>query len=103
MYHGKNCVITGGSSGLGKAVAEHLLCHGANVTIVARKKDQLSQAEGDLQKYLSHDEQKLLTKSVDVTDYNNVQSAMKEIFDEMGSIQYLFCCAGKIFVIPIEY
>lgn len=33
---GKHCYITGGSSGLGKALAERLVKQGAHVTIVGR-------------------------------------------------------------------
>lgn len=37
--HGKNAIITGSSRGIGKAVAEALAAHGANVVISSRKAD----------------------------------------------------------------
>lgn len=41
MLGGKNVLITGASSGIGKAMAEHLSSQGANVVLVARRKEQL--------------------------------------------------------------
>ena len=44
---GKHCYITGGSSGLGKALAERLVEQGAHVTIVGR---DTKKAEGVVEK-----------------------------------------------------
>lgn len=44
---GKHCYITGGSSGLGKALAERLVKQGAHVTIVGR---DTKKAEGVVKK-----------------------------------------------------
>jgi hypothetical protein len=44
----KHCYITGGSAGLGKALAVILVKRGAHVTIVARDPTRLGQAEEEL-------------------------------------------------------
>jgi hypothetical protein len=41
----KHCYITGGSSGLGRALAEELVRKGADVTIVARDPRKLAETE----------------------------------------------------------
>jgi NAD(P)-dependent dehydrogenase (short-subunit alcohol dehydrogenase family) len=38
---GKNVIITGGSSGIGKATAQHLSKAGASVFLVARDREKL--------------------------------------------------------------
>jgi len=39
------CQVTGGSSGIGKAVAEAVVRYGANVTLMARNKVSVNQKE----------------------------------------------------------
>lgn len=91
----KNCVITGGSSGLGKAIASQLLKKGANVIIIARNKLQLDDASESLKKDKVYPEQKITSISADVTNFESVKAAVKQI--EMDSkIDVLFSCAGKI-------
>lgn len=46
---GKHCFITGGSTGLGKALAIELVKQGANVTIVARRQAELEKAAQEIQ------------------------------------------------------
>ena len=43
-FQGKNVIVTGGSSGIGKATAKHLAREGANVFIVARDEGKLKRA-----------------------------------------------------------
>jgi hypothetical protein len=45
---GKHCFITGGSSGLGKSLGMQLAKAGADITIVARKKEELDKAVLDI-------------------------------------------------------
>ena len=45
MFKGKNVVITGGSSGLGLAIAKELAARGAIVTLIARNKEKLEMAK----------------------------------------------------------
>ncbi len=45
---GRNCVVTGGSRGIGRAIALGLAAEGANVAICARQEDSLRATEQDL-------------------------------------------------------
>jgi len=45
---GKKALITGGSRGIGKAIAQELCSQGADITVVARNMDDLEQLETDL-------------------------------------------------------
>ena len=47
---GRKALITGGTKGIGKAIAEELLSLGAEVMIVARKEEELKQVVSDWQK-----------------------------------------------------
>ena len=48
---GKNAIVTGGSRGIGLAIAHGLAREGANVSICARNKDHLETAAADLAKH----------------------------------------------------
>lgn len=45
---GKNAIVTGGSRGIGLAIAKTLAREGANVSICARNQDQLDRAAGEI-------------------------------------------------------
>ena len=45
----KHCLITGGSTGLGKSLAIELIKKGANVTIVARRQSELDKAAREIE------------------------------------------------------
>lgn len=46
---GKHCFITGGSTGLGKALAMQLAAAGADVCIVARRESELKKAAEEIE------------------------------------------------------
>ena len=45
---GRSAIITGGSAGIGKAIAQNFLMSGANVVIAARRTSKLEQAVSDI-------------------------------------------------------
>lgn len=44
----KAAIVTGGSTGVGKAIAQELALNGARVLITAREKDRLKAAANDI-------------------------------------------------------
>lgn len=95
IYILKNCVITGGSSGLGLAIASQLLKKGANVIIIARNKLQLDEASISLEKDKINPKQKIISISADVTNFDSVKVAIRQI-ELYSKIDVLFSCAGNI-------
>lgn len=91
-------MITGGSSGLGKALAAELLAKGAHVTLIARSKAQLEQAVRELEPFkvaaAGKGQQQISFVSADVTSYESIKSAIAEAELVSGPISMMFCCAG---------
>ena len=87
-----NALITGGSQGLGKVIAEHFLQEGANVTLCARsEKDLLATREELAKKFPS---QKVAAKTCDVSNESEVNSLVDFAFRELSSLQALVLNAG---------
>jgi 3-dehydrosphinganine reductase len=87
-------IITGGSSGIGKAIAKRLARHGANIFLVARRKDLLDASIDEIKKEVSKDSQRFGYFSADVADINAVQEAVKKAENECGPITVLVNSAG---------
>lgn len=96
-YQGKKGVITGGSSGIGKAVAELLVLWGADVCIWARNISRLEEAVKDLQQKKQCAHQKIVAFSCDVTSAQEVQSTAVKTVEVLGGIDFLVNCAGDTY------
>jgi uncharacterized protein len=90
-WRGKRAVVTGGSAGLGRAVAGALIEHGARVAIVARRESHLNAAS---QKMKSRDGQ-LLAIAADVTQQADVNRVSDTVQSAWGGIDLLCHCAGR--------
>jgi 3-dehydrosphinganine reductase len=90
-FQGRLALITGGSSGLGLALANQLAAQGANVWLIARRKDVLERAYKGLPAATGQHHGMI---SADVTDRAQVQSAVAEVIREAGLPDLLINCAG---------
>jgi len=87
-----NAIITGGSQGLGRAIADHFLREGANVVLCARNEQDLAATRHELaQKYAA---QKVLAKTCDVADETQVNELTAFALRELGTLQALVLNAG---------
>ena len=87
-FKGKTLLITGGSSGLGKAIAKEALKRGAHkVTLVARGMENLRNAQSDLKKLFPDAIVEIVSASVTDTKWS------QEYF-QANSFDYVFACAG---------
>ncbi len=87
-----NALITGGSQGLGKVIAEHFLREGANVALCARTESDLIAARDELAKKFPS--QKVVTKTCDVSNESQVNALVAFTLRELGSLQALVLNAG---------
>jgi 3-dehydrosphinganine reductase len=87
-------LITGGSNGIGLAVARLLAQHGSNVWILARETDKLETALAEIKKNRQRDGQLFGSISVDVSDLSQVNHAMGQLFKDVGVPHLLINSAG---------
>jgi NAD(P)-dependent dehydrogenase (short-subunit alcohol dehydrogenase family) len=87
-----NALITGGSQGLGKAIAEHFLREGANVCICARNQSELAAAHEELK--TGFPQRRVLAERCDVSDEAQVNQLAFLLLREFGSLQALVLNAG---------
>ncbi len=91
-------IITGGSVGLGRQMAEGLAEMGANLVLCARKKERCQEAAEVLQKLGV----KTLALGCDVKNPANVQEVVDATVSEFGRIDILVNNAGTSWGAPVE-
>lgn len=89
----RNALITGGSQGLGRAIAEAFVREGANVALCARDPKTLAATQAELQK-LAAPGQKIIAKTCDVSSEAQVNELVAFALAELGSLQILVNNAG---------
>ncbi|KAL3860076.1 hypothetical protein ACJMK2_010244 [Sinanodonta woodiana] len=94
--HTTDIVITGGSSGIGKALAIEFVKKGASVTIAARDQEKLKEAETEIKAFIKDAEnQKVHWVAMDVSkDYMDVERSINKAESQLGPISILVNCAG---------
>ena len=80
-------VVTGGASGLGFAVAKHLVAHGARVALLDVNDDKGHAAASELGASASY-------FRTDVTDENGVAATLKDAQARLGGLNTVVSCAG---------
>ncbi|NVK54319.1 MAG: SDR family oxidoreductase [Alteromonadaceae bacterium] len=84
----KIIVITGASSGIGKATSERLVEEGYKVALLARSEDKLSGLVDELGNNNAY------AIKVDVSDYDALNDAFAKVIDHYGHIDGVFANAG---------
>jgi 3-oxoacyl-[acyl-carrier protein] reductase len=84
---GKNILITGGSKGIGKAIAEVFVLEGANVSIAARSMEFLVKTKGDLGGNVS-------IFQADITNESDREKLIQSFIEEKGRLDVLINNAG---------
>jgi NAD(P)-dependent dehydrogenase (short-subunit alcohol dehydrogenase family) len=87
---GKVAVVTGGSRGIGFAIAEALLREGASVAIGGSSRDHLDAAAKNLTSYAG----RVSTVQTDVRQYEDVAALMAAAAKEFGGLDILINNAG---------
>jgi 3-dehydrosphinganine reductase len=94
MFAQKLALITGGSSGIGLALARSLAAQGTDVWILARDPERLEAALHQVRAAQILSTQKSGALSVDVSDRNQVTQVVGEFLEKTGTPDFLFNCAG---------
>jgi len=85
--------VTGGTSGIGRRMAERFAEHGAKVFLVGRDPQKLADAAGHIRTAGGIAE----TESLDVRDYVLVEAALRGAHQKFGWIDILLCAAAGNF------
>lgn len=88
---GNTAVITGASSGFGKAIADKFASQGYNLIITGRRADNLEKVRVDLEKKHAV---KVWVSAFDIRDKKSVQQAVDRIPDEFREVNVLVNNAG---------
>jgi len=90
---GRNALITGGSQGLGRTIAEQFIREGAHVALCARSADTLESTRAELARTAAPG-QKVVARPCDVSAEGDVRDWVHWAADELGSIDVLVNNAG---------
>ena len=95
----KVIVITGGGSGLGKAMTKYFMELGARVAITSRDLDKLKNTAKELETETGG---KCLAIQCDVRHYEEVENMLQEVLKAYGKVDVLLNNAAGNFISPTE-
>jgi len=88
---GKGAIVTGGSLGIGRAVALDLAREGVNVAVNYRRHDtEAKQVVAEIEKM----GRKGLAVKADVSVFEDAQKMVRDVVEAFGSLEILVCNAG---------
>src|SRR5271155_4358469 len=90
---GRTAVVTGGSKGLGLAIAEEYARSGADVAILARDQGSLAEAKAKIQAGVPG--RKVAAISCDVSKAADIRKTFDQIVSEFGKIDIFVNNAGQ--------
>lgn len=95
----KTVIVTGGSSGMGKAMAQRFANDGANVMITGRSEQKLEDAKLEMMETATG---KVEVFSMDVRDIDEIDQMVEHTIKTFGSIDHLVNNAAGNFVVQAE-
>ena len=96
---GKTALVTGGGRGIGLGIAMGLAQHGADIALLARTKEQLDKAAGQIQSETGGTAKAFC---FDLADLDAISDLFDKIAEETGGIDILVNCAGTTIRSPAE-
>ncbi|WP_442589865.1 SDR family oxidoreductase [Pedobacter sp. AW31-3R] len=96
---GRTIVITGGGTGLGKAMGTYFLKLGANLVITSRKQDILQQTATEMEAETGGS---VLAVACDVREYEQVENVLSRTLETFGRVDSLLNNAAGNFIAPTE-
>jgi NAD(P)-dependent dehydrogenase (short-subunit alcohol dehydrogenase family) len=95
----KTIIITGGGTGLGRAMGKYFLELGANLVITSRKKEVLDKTAEELMQETGG---KVLAVGCDVRKYEEIEQMIKATVDTFGKVDGVLNNAAGNFISPTE-
>ena len=96
---GQTIIVTGGGTGLGRAMGTYFLELGANLVITSRKIEVLEKAAKEMEDQTGG---KVLAVQCDVREYDQVENVINKAKEAFGAIHGLLNNAAGNFVSPTE-
>src|SRR5258705_3352894 len=96
---GKRAVVTGGTRGIGRAIAESLLRAGASVAICGRTRDSVERAVTELKQATGGD---VSGEAADVANWDEVERFFASVKSRFGGLDILVNNAGAGVFRPIR-
>jgi 3-dehydrosphinganine reductase len=93
-FDGKNALITGGSSGIGLALAKLLAQEGANIWLLGRDPQKLDQACKEVNHACRDNKQQVHVIQADVSDKEEIDHALSGLTGQIGAPDLLINSAG---------
>ncbi len=98
LFKGEVALVTGGGTGIGKAVAFAFAECGADVAIASREMDHLAPVAEEIENRGA----KACATTVDIREYEAVEAMTETVVEELGGIDILVNNAGANFLTPTE-
>ena len=98
LLKGKNIVVTGGGTGLGKSMAEQFSDLGANLVLTSRREKVINDTAKEFRKR----RKKAIPIVCDVRYPDQVESMINQAIDQLGSVDILVNNAAGNFISPTE-
>lgn len=99
----KTILITGASRGIGAAIAKRTAREGANLVLFARSHDRLKTLAHEIQDLVGQDAIQVFCTVVDVCEYDQLETAMKNVEKQAGRIDVLVNNAGLAIGAPAAF
>lgn len=96
--NGETVIVTGGSSGMGLAMAKEFATRGANVVITGRNLERLEKVQADIESQGG----KVLPVQMDVRNLEDVDRMVEETKAAFGKIDHLVNNAAGNFIVKAE-
>ncbi|AIC94516.1 2,4-dienoyl-CoA reductase [Shouchella lehensis] len=91
-------VVTGGSSGMGKAMVRHFANAGARVVVCARNEERLIQTKQELETF----PEQITTFALDIRNRGDIEAMVNDVYETVGPITAVVNNAAGNFLCPSE-
>jgi NAD(P)-dependent dehydrogenase (short-subunit alcohol dehydrogenase family) len=93
QLRGKKAIVTGGSAGMGKAIARQLAREGCDIAIGARTRARLAEAASAI---AQETERMVIPLVVDTLDAESIRLFVRHAGEALGGIHILANCAARV-------